>query len=166
MALVEMKKVELALHRSVTEKVVASLQRLECCEIIGYSGDNASGETKGGPVSEHLKRYENLLSDARFALRFLENYRQGKVSFLAKALSEKPHRNMVELESLSDETDFQNLVAQLRGLERQFVEIRTEMSQLAGLEAILGNFKDLSQPLLFFHDRNRKSKRCNRNDAG
>jgi V/A-type H+-transporting ATPase subunit I len=158
MALVEMKKVELALHRSVTEKVVASLQRLGCCEIIGCGGDNTSGETKGGPVSEHLKRYENLLSDARFTLRFLENYRQGKVSFLARALSEKPHRNMAELESLSDETDFQEFVTQIRGLERQFVEIRTEMSQLAGLEAILGNFRDLSQPLLFFTTGTEKVK--------
>ncbi len=64
---------------------------------------------------------------------------------------------MVELNPF-DETDFQDLVAQLRGLERQFVEIRTEMSQLAGLEAILGNFKDLSQPLLFFTTGTEKVK--------
>lgn len=158
MALVEMKKVELAIHRSVTDKVVASLQRLGCCEIIRSGGDRASGETKGGPVSEHLKRYENLLADARFSLRFLETYRQDKVSFLAKALSEKPRRSMIELESLSEETDFQNLVRQLRSLERQFVEIRTEMSQLAGLEAMLHNFRDLSQPLAFFTNGTEKVK--------
>ena len=149
MALVEMKKVELALHRSITDNVAASLQRLGCCEIIG-SGCDSSGESKAGPVSEHLRRYESLLSDARFAIRFLENSRREKTGVLAKVLSGRPHRNMSELASISEETDFASLVSKLRGLERQFVEIRTEMSQLAGLETTLQNFKDLPQPLLFF----------------
>jgi V/A-type H+-transporting ATPase subunit I len=158
MALVEMKKVELALHRSVTDKVIASLQRLGCCEIIRCGNEAASGETKSEPVSEHLKRFENLLADARFVLRFLENYRRDKVGFLTKVLSEKPKRNMAELESLSEETDFQVLVSKLRGLERQFVEIRTEMSQLAGLETILGNFQDLPHSLLLFTTGTEKVK--------
>jgi len=138
MALVEMKKVELALHRSITGNVAASLQRLGCCEIIGRTADS-SGESRSGPVSEHLKRYETLLSDARFAIRFLENFRQGKTGILGKILSGKPQHGMAELASLSEETDFASIVSQLRGLERQFVEIRTEMSQLARMETILHN---------------------------
>lgn len=149
MALVEMKKVELALHRSITDNVAASLQRLGCCEIIGRPGDS-SGDSRGGPVSENLKHYETLLSDARFAIRFLENFRQEKTGILGKILSGKPHHNMAELASLSEETDFSSVVSKLRGLERHFVEIRTEMSQLAGLETTLQNFREMPQPLLFF----------------
>ncbi len=158
MALVEMKKVELALHRSVTDQVIASLQRLGCCEIIREGVDSASAEASGGKVPEELKRYENLLADARFAMRFLENYRGEKVGFLAKALSEKPCYSMSELESCAKEIDFQNLILRLRGIERQFVEIRTELSQIAGLETILRTFSDLPQPLFFFTTGSEKVK--------
>lgn len=150
MALVEMKKVELALHRSVTDRVIASLQRLGCCEIIRGGPDSASAEAGGATASEELKRYDNLLADARFALRFLETYRGEKAGFLSKALAEKPRHSMSELESWSRETDFQKLILHLRSLERQFVEIRTELSQISGLEAILRAFSDLPQPLFFF----------------
>ncbi len=149
MALVEMKKVELVLHRSVIDKVVARLQHLGCCEII-RSGGEMSGDPAVGPVSEHLKRYDNLLSDARFALRFLEGYRQGKVGFLAKALAGKPKRLIADLEAESDEKAFQALVKHLYNLEKQSLEIRSELSILSGTQTTLEHFQDLPHSLSFF----------------
>lgn len=143
MAVARINKLELYVHKSIVDGVLASLQRAGSCEIIGRKEDEGSVNPSMGEIQE----LDGYLSEARFLLRFLEPYYVDDVSSIARALGDKPEATLRELSSLAERTDISSLAEKMRKLERRLVEIRSELSQIESLRTMLSNLSDFPYPL-------------------
>lgn len=143
MAVASINKLELYVHKSIVDGVLASLQRTGSCEIIGRDEEEGVVNPSVGKIQE----LDGYLSEARFLLRFLEPYFVDEVSSIARALGEKPQVSLPELASLAERTDIMALAEKMRKLERRLVEIRSELSQIESLENMLCNLSGFSYPL-------------------
>ncbi len=143
MAVARINKLELYVHKSIVDGVLASLQRTGSCEIIGREEDEGSVN----PSMEKMQELDGYLSEARFLLRFLEPYYVDDVSSIARALGDKPEATLRELASLAERTDISSLAEKMRKLERRLVEIRSELSQIESLQTMLSNISGFPYPL-------------------
>src|SRR6056297_2292214 len=98
MGVAKINKLELYVHNSVTDSLVASLQETGCFEIISCEEENSNEKTSG-----RLQELDTFLSEGRFLLRFLEPYYQDPISSISRALGEKPSMSLTELTNLSSE---------------------------------------------------------------
>ncbi len=143
MAVARINKLELYVHKSIVDGVLASLQRTGSCEIIGREEDEGSVNPSMGKTQE----LDGYLSEARFLLRFLEPYYVDDVSSIARALGDKPEATLRELASLAERTDISSLAEKMRKIERRLVEIRSELSQIESLQTMLSNISGFPYPL-------------------
>lgn len=144
MGVAKINKLELYVHNSVMDSLVASLQETGCCEIITCEEENNDDRSSG-----RLQELDSFLSEGRFLIRFLEPYYQDPVSPIFRALGEKPSMSIKELSNLSSETDVVSLSEEMRKLERRLVEIRSEISRIDGNQEMLEKISDLEYPLEF-----------------
>ena len=89
MALAEMCKARIAVHKSVAEDLIGKLQGLGCCEFVSRTPES----TDGGAIvrlKAEQRRIEELLSDVRFVQRLLEPLEVNKESSFARMLGEIP----------------------------------------------------------------------------
>src|SRR6056297_1190795 len=97
MAVTTIKRLDLVVHKSVAEDVIADLQHLGFCEQIqGEEVKSMEGEFSSG-------RMENLdifLGETRFLLRFLEPQFVEETGGVGRFLSPKPVKSLHELSSL------------------------------------------------------------------
>ena len=149
MALAEMTKARIAVHRSVADELVGKLQALGCCE---FTGEN-SGAVDSASMT-HLRarqrHIDELLSDVRFTVRLLEPLEVNKGSSFARMLGDVPTIGLSELEAKADEERFRTFVADLREKERRATETRAELSRLKGLLAQSMLLNSIKYPLEFF----------------
>lgn len=149
MALAEMTKARIAVHRSVSDELVGKLQALGCCE---FTGEN-SGAVDSASMT-HLRarqrHIDELLSDVRFTVRLLEPLEVNKGSSFARMLGDVPTIGLSELEAKADEERFRTFVADLREKERRATETRAELSRLRGLLAQSMLLNSIKYPLEFF----------------
>jgi len=149
MALAEMTKAQIAVHRSVADELVGKLQALGCCEFTGECVGEADSAAMAR-LRARQRQIDELLSDVRFTVRLLEPFETNKSSSFARMLGNVPTIGLSELEARTDEEKFRAFVADLREKERKSTEIRAEISRLKGLLAqsmLLGSIK---YPLEFF----------------
>jgi len=144
MGVAKINKLELYVHNSVTDSLVASLQEIGSCEIISCEEENSNEKTSG-----RLQELDTFLSEGRFLLRFLEPYYQDPISPISRALGEKPSMSLMELSNLSSEVDIVSLSEDMRKLERRLVEIRSELSRISGKQEMLEKLGNLEYPLEF-----------------
>lgn len=143
MAVARFNKLELYVHNSVIEDVLAVLQKSGSCEIISRQELDDSGDH----FSSRLQHIDNLLSEIRFLLRFLEPNFNDTISPLARALGERPNYSVQELINLSEKTDIQKCAEEMRTLERRLVEIHSEITQIEGTKSVLSNLTELPYAL-------------------
>ncbi len=149
MALAEMCKARMAVHRAVANELAAKLQSLGCCEFVKNEGEAKSG---AAVTALRVKRrhIDELMSDAKFVQRLLEPYETKKEGSFAKALGDLPAVSLKRLAVLADEKRFTSFASKMRETERGLTETRSEISRLRGLAAqaeLLGRVK---YPLEFF----------------
>ena len=132
MALAEMSKARIAVHRSVADELIGKLQALGCCEF--------TGETSGAMASAAMfqlrarqRHIDELLSDVRFTARLLEPLEVNKGSAIARMLGDVPSIGISELTAKADEDKFRTFVTDLREKEKKATEARAEISRLKGL---------------------------------
>lgn len=154
MGVAKINKLELYVHNSVVDSVVASLQETGGCEIISREEDNGSEDYSSG----RLQELDSFLSEARFILRFLEPYYQDPISPVSRAFGEKPSMSIKDLSSLSKKTDAISVSEDMRKLERRLVEIRSELSQISGFQEMLSKLQTLEYPLEFLSHGTEKTK--------
>ncbi len=144
MAVTTVKRLDLVVHKSVAEDVVADLQHLGFCEQIqGEDAQKQRVEFSSG----RMENLDALVGETRFLLRFLEPHFVEETSGLARFLSPKPTKSLHELSSLVPTDILGKLSQEARDLERKLVEIRTERSQIDSTLEILHALREMQQPL-------------------
>ncbi|KRT36266.1 V-type ATP synthase subunit I [Acetomicrobium hydrogeniformans] len=142
MAITKFCKLDLVVHESVREEVMSELQRLGCCEVITTE---RAEEDQWRP--ESIKSLDEKLSDARFAIRFLEPYYRGEGSKIARMLGNKPKVSLDEISRLEESFDIVQYSAKLREVEKKLSEIRAELSRLRNIEGIVAKIVDFQLSL-------------------
>lgn len=144
MAVTAIKRLDLVVHKSVAEDVIADLQHLGFCEQIqGEEAEGMGGEFSSG----RMENLDVLLGETRFLLRFLEPHFVEESRGLARFLSPKPEKSLHELSSLVPTDTLSRLARKAREQERSIVEVRSEISQIENTIEILESLHEMPQPL-------------------
>ncbi|MCF4150546.1 V-type ATP synthase subunit I [Dethiosulfovibrio sp. F2B] len=142
MGVASVKKLELYAHNTVVDTVLATLQKLGCCEIVLPDGDE-----DGQKSPAILADLDDKISEARYLLRILEPYYVDEVSSIARSFGEKPECSLRYLASASESFEVKERAEEVRALERKLVEIRSDISQTDGYISFLGELKDMPYPM-------------------
>lgn len=149
MALAEMCKARIAVHKSVADELIGNLQKLGCCEFVSRASDPSDGGAVAGLKAEQ-RRLEELLGDVRFVQRLLEPLETKKESAFSKMLGDIPTVSLSELAASADEKKFVSFVSTLREKEKKMTECRADISRLKGLYAQAVLLESIKYPLEFF----------------
>jgi len=142
MAIAKFCKLDLVIHESVRDEVMSDLQKLGCCEIIKTQSTEEDTQQ-----FESSKNLDEKLSEARFAIKFLEPHYVDEGNKIARLLGNKPKVSLREMVELEKSLDLVEYSTKLRKLEKKLSEIRAEISKLKASEEILMKIKDFSLPL-------------------
>lgn len=77
MALAEMCKARIAVHRAAADELAAKLQALGCCEFVNKEGEAGHSEAMFR-LREKRHHVDELIGDAKFLIRLLEPYETKK----------------------------------------------------------------------------------------
>lgn len=135
MAVQKVKKATVFVHHSVVEKMIAELQKLSSCEVMPFEETGLDGKKE--TVGRKLREIEDISTDVRFLLRFLEPYYEEGLGTLDRLLSDKPAVTIDELEKLAAEIKLEEIAEQARKIERRLVELRSAISHIDSKQAIL-----------------------------
>jgi len=149
MALAEMSKARIAVHRSVADELIGKLQALGCCEFTGETS-GAMDSAAMFQLKARQRHIDELLSDVRFTARLLEPLEVNKGSAIARMLGDVPSIGISELTAKADEDKFKTFVTDLREKEKKATEARAEISRLKGLLTQLVILNSIKYPLEFF----------------
>lgn len=149
MALAEMCKARIAVHKSAADELAASLQALGCCEFSGKAGETAQYAGASEPLREKKRKIDELIGDAKFVIRLLEPY-ETREGGLGRMLSGAPSLTFGELAAKIDEQKFAKLTSSLRDVEKELTETRAELSRLKGLMTQAVLLDKIDFPLEFF----------------
>ncbi len=149
MALAEMCKARIAVHKSVADELAARLQALGCCEFICGDGDKEHGAAMFR-LREKRRHTDELIGDAKFVQRLLEPYESKKEGSFAKMLGEVPTLTLSQLSAQVNEKKFIDFTTNIRDVEKRLTETRAELSRLKGLLAQVAVFESIKYPLELF----------------
>lgn len=149
MALAEMCKARIAVHKSVADELAASLQGLGCCEFISRDGDSGHGGALLLP-REKRRHVDELIGDAKFLLRLLEPYESKKDGSIGKMLGDIPAKSFAQLAAQVNEKKFTEFTSFIREIEKSLTETRADISRIKGLIAQLSLLENIRYPLEFF----------------
>ena len=124
MAIVEMQKVRMAIHKSISAELIDKIQRLGCCQFIPFGHEEAD-ERSLSPLRSRLREIEDQLAEARFILRFLDPFATDKGGGLAKALGDVEEYSLGQLESLASDQKFGEASEILRTLEKKLADAKS-----------------------------------------
>ncbi len=150
MALTEMQKIHMAVHKSVSEELIHELQELGCCQFIQQDNDLVDEKTLA-PLRTKLRHVEDLLGEIRFVARFLEPFATEKGSGIARAMGDVPEYTLNSLAELASEDKFRDLSSRLRDQEKRLSDARAGMSRVRGLITQLQPLHGLPYPLELFN---------------
>ena len=142
MGVASVKKLELYAHNTVVDTVLATLQKLGCCEIVLPDGDE-----DGQKSPAILADLDDKISEARYLLRILEPHYVDEISSIARSFGERPEFPLRHLASASDSFEVKERAEEVRALERKLVEIRSDISQTDGYLTFLDELKDMPYPM-------------------
>ncbi|MDR1482256.1 MAG: V-type ATP synthase subunit I [Synergistaceae bacterium] len=149
MAIAEMQKARIAIHKSISDELLKEIQRLGCCQFIAQTSDSAN-ERDAAAMRSRLRHIDDLLGEVRFASRFIEPYAAKKTGGIAKALGDCEEFSLEQLSELAAEESFMALAAKLRDLEKRLSDAKSGSSRVAGLRAALQPLAGLPYSLDFY----------------
>ncbi|MDL2263552.1 V-type ATP synthase subunit I [Synergistaceae bacterium OttesenSCG-928-I11] len=149
MAISDMQKVHMAVHKTISDEVMGRIQKLGCCQFIARSHESVD-ERDIAPLRTRLRKIEELLGEARFVSRFLEPFATEKGSGLARAMGDMPSYSLDALSKVASEDTFKTTSCKLRDLEKRLSDARTGMSRVTGLVAQLKPLAQLPYSLDFY----------------
>ena len=145
MAVAKISKAEFYIHKSELDGVLQALQDTGSFEVIAASSEE---DLEKPAITHHdSSRVDFLLSEARFILRFLEPHYSDPTSNIARLFGEKDEITLGEARELDAQSNIASVAEEIRGLERRLIEIRSEISQIDGTEALLLSLKDFPFPM-------------------
>ena len=113
MALAEMCKARIAVHKAAADELAAKLQALGCCEFVNKEGEPGHGDVMLS-LRERRRRVDELIGDAKFLLRLLEPYETKKEGSLAKMLGDIPTLTFDQLAAQVNEKKFTDFTLSMR----------------------------------------------------
>ncbi|MDR3255432.1 MAG: V-type ATP synthase subunit I [Synergistaceae bacterium] len=146
MAIAEMQKMRMAVHKSVADKLIDKIQRLGCCQFIPNSGEGVDGAAII-PLRQRLRKLDDQLAEARSVLRFLDPFATEKGGGMAKAFGDVPNYTLSELASIASADRFPRVVSETRVVEKKLSDTRADASRATGLIAQLSPLSGLPYPL-------------------
>ena len=149
MALAEMCKARIAVHRTVADELAAKLQALGCCEFVNKEAEAGHSEAMFS-LHEKRRHVDELLGDSKFLIRLLEPYETNKDGSLGKMLGDIPSLTFAQLAAQVDEKKFTDFTSKMRESERSLTETRAEISRLKGMLAQTMLLENIKFPLEFF----------------
>lgn len=151
MALAEMCKARMAVHKSVADELVGKLQALGCCEFVEQASNSCTPDG-GANVFLRAKQshVEELLSDVRFLVRLLEPLEVNKGNSFARMMGDVPKIELTALALKVDEKKFTSFVSALREKEKEITEIRADVSRRKGLLTQTVLLENIKYPLEIF----------------
>ncbi|MDR1133904.1 MAG: V-type ATP synthase subunit I [Synergistaceae bacterium] len=148
MAIEAMRKVRVAAHKSVADDVWNSIQSIGCCQVIP-GGREHTEERDSESLKTRARRLDDLLSEVRFVMRFLEPYAPERGG-LSRALGNLPEYSASELETMASREKFLETAAAVRALEKRALEVKSSLSRVTGLIASLAPLSSLPYSLDFY----------------
>lgn len=146
MAIAEMQKVNMALHKSISDELIEKIQKLGCCQFIAQSHERVD-ERDVAPLRARLRKLEELLGEARFVTRFLDPYATDKGGGMAAAFGGLPEYTLRELSERASEKAFLEEAEKIRNLEKRLSDARAGLSRINGLKAQLEPLAALPYPI-------------------
>jgi V/A-type H+-transporting ATPase subunit I len=152
MAIVEMKKVFLFVHRTEKEEVVRALQSLGLVEIRQVQENPAWEEWKGYLTAdgdpEEVNQLENRLSEVKYALDFFGRHFPVKKSFIEQFTGSKITLTDAEFATYGAEEDrVQEVYRACRQADERLTALRNEETRTRNLLADLAPYRELPVPL-------------------
>ena len=132
MAITDMQKVRIALHKSISDELIGKLQKLGCCQFMAMDQEMVD-EKSTAPLRAKLRKTDELLGDVRFVSRFLEPYATDKGSAISRAMGGMPTCTLAELEDLASAEKFSVILEDVRSLEKNLSNARAGISRVRGL---------------------------------
>lgn len=132
MAISEMQKVRMAVHKSVADELMRSIQKLGCCHFISDGHDKADG-SEVAPLRAKLRTIDEHLGEARSVTRFLE-------TFDSKRSGSQPSMSLDELAKAASDDAFKPTSDKIHSIERRLADVRAGISRASGL---IGQVKQL-----------------------
>ena len=148
MAIEAMRKVRAAAHKSVADDVWNRIQSIGCCQVIP-GGREHTEERDSASLKTRLRRLDDLLSEVRFVMRFLEPYAAEKGG-LSKALGNLPAFSASELDAMASREKFLETAVAVRALEKRASDVKASLSRVTGLIASLAPLSSLPYSLDFY----------------
>ncbi|MDR3165923.1 MAG: V-type ATP synthase subunit I [Synergistaceae bacterium] len=150
MAIEAMRKVRVAAHKSVADDVWNRIQSIGCCQVI-QGGRERTEERDAASLKTRVRRIDDLLSEVRFVMRFLEPYASGKGGGLSNALGDLPAFSASELEAMASAEKFLDTATIVRALEKRASDVKSSLSRVTGLIASLAPLASLPYSLDFYN---------------
>jgi V/A-type H+-transporting ATPase subunit I len=148
MAIEAMRKIRAAAHKSVADDVWNRIQAIGCCQVI--PGGREHTEERDAESLARARCLDDLLSEVRFVMRFLEPYAAEKGGGISRALGNLPEYSASELGAMAPAKKFLETSAAVRALEKRASDVKTSLSRVTGLLASLAPLSSLPYSLDFY----------------
>ncbi|MDR0764465.1 MAG: V-type ATP synthase subunit I [Synergistaceae bacterium] len=149
MAIEAMRKIRVAAHKSVADDVWNRIQRIGCCQVIP-GGREHTEERDLESLRTRARGLDDLMSEVRFVMRFLEPY-AAKKGGLAEALGDLPEVSASALDAMASREKFLKTAVAVRALEKRASDAKTSLSRVTGLIASLAPLSSLPYSLDFYN---------------
>lgn len=142
MAISEMKKIRMVVHKSVSDKVMSRIQALGCCHFI--SDDHVQPDEKDVAVfRDRMKKVDEMLAEAKSSSRFLETFPKTDANADAAFTFER-------LAEAASEESFRPTIEKLTAYDKQLADIRNKLSASSSLLAQIKPLDGLNCSLDFY----------------
>lgn len=133
MAIAQMQKTLVAVHKSISDELMGKIQKLGCCQFINLNYER-SDHDGALHLKAKLRTCEELLGEIRFVSRFIEPFATNRGGGLSRTLGNLPSYSLEELARMASEKEVKAFSFRVRELERKLTEIRTTTSKTAGFK--------------------------------
>jgi V/A-type H+-transporting ATPase subunit I len=144
MAVASVKKIELFVHRSAVDDVLAVLQSKGICEISPAEG--SAQDSDSVRPAEKSRDYASELNDVTYLTRYLAPYYKDPVGGFARMLGERDDVSMAHLAELDSRVSIPDLAAEVRKRERRLTELRSDVQQSKALKQTLTKLQSFKAP--------------------
>lgn len=138
-----MEKIRLIGHETERGRVLAVLQDLGVVQIADLTKENPQAIPGFAPKQSDTGSLESTLTELRYALDFMARYDQEKKGFIQGFFNLKDFITTAELSQLARSYDYRTVCEQARRLDREFLDLRAEKTQLETRRAELTPWADL-----------------------
>lgn len=149
MALTQMSKAQIAVHKSVATKLAEKIQALGCCEFVTQADSSLDAESVS-QLQSKLTHIDELLSDAKYLMRLLEPYETDKESSLSVMLGDIPKISLSALMAKVDEQKFLDFYSYVKEKDDALTLCHSNETRMKGLLSQLKQLEQVKWPLELF----------------